>query len=305
MNFAKMVVVVPTLNEREGIERVIKGLLDIGIPKERIIVVDGHSTDGTPEIAMGMGVRVVFQDGFGKADAIKKGIEEAVRQHPDVEYIAFLDGDCTYSPSYLPALLDEASKGFDLVIGWRKCIEKGAMNIVYRFGNIVLTTVFNILFGCKLHDVLSGMYVVRIHVFRDFEFGSTGFSIESEIVAHVVSNGYRVSEIPIKYLRRCGNKKLKVFHGLRIFVDIIRFTWRYNPAFLIFITSSLMLIPGLGLGLYVAYHYFFTGVKYYVKGLVAIILTLAGFESLLLALLSLYIKRFELRIMRVLRRLFH
>jgi dolichol-phosphate mannosyltransferase len=82
---------------------------------------------------------------------------------------------------------------------------------------------------------------------------------------------------------------------------MIKLTWRYNPTFFIFTLGALLLILGLTLGAYVAYHYFFTGIKYYVKGLIAIILTLTGFQALLLAILTLYLKRFELRFQRMLK----
>ena len=83
---------------------------------------------------------------------------------------------------------------------------------------------------------------------------------------------------------------------------MVRLAWRYNPTFFIFFLGSLLLVIGLPLGAWVAYNYFFMGVKYYLKGLVAIVLTLAGFQSLLLAILALYMKRMEIRILRELRR---
>jgi len=62
-----------------------------------------------------------------------------------------------------------------------------------------------------------------------------------------------------------------------------------------------VIVPGLALGAYVAYHYFFTGIKYYVKGLIAIFMVLAGLQLLVAAILSLYLKRVELRIMRAIK----
>lgn len=301
LDFDRAAVVIPVMNERSGIERTIRELLDTGFPRERIMVVDGHSSDGTPEAAASMGVRVIVQNGTGKADAIRQGIEEVLKLYPDTECIAFLDGDCTYPPSYIPILLNKLFSGYDFAIGWRKYIEKGAMNVIYRFGNRVITTTFNILFGCRLHDVLSGMYAIKTSVAKNLDFEFKDFSIESEIAAYVTSSGYRVAEVPVHYRKRCGKKKLGIKHGLKIFIDIIRLTWRFNPVFLIFIIGSLMLIPGLGIGVFVAYNYFFTGVKYYVRGLIAILLTLTGSQSLLLAILSLYLKRLELRLYKALR----
>ena len=62
-----------------------------------------------------------------------------------------------------------------------------------------------------------------------------------------------------------------------------------------------MLIPGLILGIYVAYHYFFHGINYHVKGLIAIILIIGGFISVLLAIMSLFIKRMEWRLLHQIR----
>lgn len=297
----RYIVAIPTLNEARAIGLVIDEVLGFGIPRDRIVVVDGGSTDGTREIVVSRAVKLVEQEGRGKAGAIKT----VARIVEGVDYIVFLDGDYTYPAKYIPKLIEAVcSEGYDLVIGARRVIEPGAQSPIYRFGNKLLTKVFNIMFGVRLSDVLSGMYIVKADLLKELDFYSKGFSIECEIVSHSVSQGYSVYEIPIEYRRRVdeSEKKLKMSHGLKILVDIVKMAWRYNPTFFIFFLSSLTLVAGLPLGLYVAYHYFFTGIKYYVKGLIAIVLTLAGFQSLLLAILSLYMKRMEIRIMKELRR---
>jgi len=294
----RYVVVIPVLNEAEAIGKVIEELSSI-VPVQNIVVIDGGSTDGSKDIVVSKGVKLINQIGKGKVNAIRTAAEMI----KDVDYYVFLDGDYTYPAKYVPKLLEVAKNNhFDLVIGRRKYIEKGAQSIIYKFGNWFLTKIFNLLYGIKILDVLSGMYVVRAEVLRELFFESSHFGIESEIVSHVVSTGGRVSEIPIEYRKRLGQKKkLKIVHGVMIFLDMIKLAWKYNPTFFIFFIGSLMLIPGFILGLYVSYHYFFTGIKFYVKGIIAILLTLAGFQSLLLAILSLYMKRAELRILREIR----
>jgi dolichol-phosphate mannosyltransferase len=93
------------------------------------------------------------------------------------------------------------------------------------------------------------MYVVRADVLKELDFESKGFGIESEIVSHIVSQGYKVHEIPIEYRKRVDEKgkKLKIFHGTRILLDMIRMAWRYNPTFFIFTLGSLALVAGLPL----------------------------------------------------------
>jgi dolichol-phosphate mannosyltransferase len=287
-----LTVIIPTLNEVEGIGLVIDEVLSAGIPKDNILVVDGGSTDGTVDVVRSKNIKLVMQEGRGKASAIATALK-----YVKTPYVAVLDGDYTYPAKHILELLKKALEGYDEVLGFRKYVE-GSQPLIYRLGNYILTKLFNILFNTKLNDVLTGMYVVKTSKLRELNFEFSGFSIEVEVLTHIASTSGRVTEVPITYRRRLGRKKLGVLDGFRIGRDIIRLTWRYNPAFLIFLLGSLLLIPGLLLGGYVAYHYFFTGIKYYVRGLVAIMLTLAGFQSLIAALITLYVKRIELRILR-------
>lgn len=135
-------------------------------------------------------------------------------------------------------------------------------------------------------------------------FETRGFSVEAEIAAHVASIGGEIGEVEIEYRKRKGISKLSqsllksISTGFHIFADMIRLAWMYNPASLILSLGGIMLVPGLALGFYVAYHYFFTGIKYYVRGLVAIMLTLTGFHSLIAAAQMTYNKRMEKRLIR-------
>lgn len=287
---SEVTVVIPTLNEAEAIGKVIDELKKYGI--ENIIVVDGHSTDGTPEIAKQKGVKVIFQEGEGKTAAIRTALK-----HVKTPYVLIMDGDYTYSAKYVKQLYEKIREGYDEVIGARIWTKK-TQDLIFRFGNKMLTTLFNFLFGVKLSDVLSGMYIVKRNSISTTLFETKGFSIEAEIAAHIASTTMRIAEIPIIYRKRLGRKKLGVKHGLLIAKDMIRLAWRYNPVFTMFAAGALLLVPGLLLGLWVAYHYFFTGIKYYVKGLVALMLTLTGFQSLLVAILALYLKRMEYRLNR-------
>ncbi len=283
-------VIIPVLNEEESIGKVIDEVLEAGVPRENIVVVDGGSTDRTVEIVKEKGVRVVQQEGKGKSMAIKTGLK-----YVKTKYTLVMDGDYTYPAKHIPELLRVAEKGYDLVIGARTPVE-GSQHALYRVGNWFLTKLFNLLFGTRLRDVLSGMYIVKTEKLRELLFEMPHFSVESEIVAHIASTSGKIAEIPIEYRRRLGEKKLRVRHGIAIARDMIRLAWRYNPAFLIFALGSLLLIPGLILGSWVLYHYFFTGTKYYMKGLLAAILTTAGFFFMVQAITAVYAKRAENRV---------
>jgi len=293
----EVTVVIPTLNEVRAIGRVLEEVLALGIPRENVVVVDGGSTDGTVEVASSYGVVVLPQEGRGKADAVRTALK-----YVRTPYVVVMDGDYTYPARYIPKLLEALTSGdCDLVVGAR-VLGEGSQGVLFRFGNRVLTAFFDIMFGARLRDVLSGMYASRLADLREVGFEMGGFSLESEVVAHFASLG-RVCEVPIEYRPRLDPeaKKLRVVHGLRIALDMLRLTWRYNPVFTIFALGALLLIPGLALGAWVGYHYLFTGVKYYVKGLIAIVTTLVGLLFLALAIIALYIRRTELRLRRYIR----
>lgn len=294
-DLSSVTVVIPVYEEEKAIGFVLDEVISTGVLRENIVVVDGGSNDRTVEIAKSRGVTVVFQSGRGKADAVRTGLELV-----KTPYVLVMDGDGTYPAMYIPKLLEVARKrGCDLVVGVR-VYGKESQKPLFRFGNKILTALFNMLFGVNVKDVLSGMYLVKTERLREVDFEMNGFSVESEIVAHFANLGYKICEEPIEYRPRIDpkGKKLRVFHGLKIAVDMVRLTWRYNPTFFILGLGALLLIPGLVLGAWVGYHYLFTGIKYYVKGLIAILLTLTGFTSSIAAIMALYVKRVEIRLNR-------
>jgi len=288
-------VIIPVKNEALGLKMTLEELLNTGVSRDKIIVVDGGSTDGSREIAKNFKVKLIDQKyPGGKAGGVRTGLEVV-----EASYAVIIDGDYTYPASHIWDLCKKASEGYDMVIGVR-IPEPNSTNPILRLGNWLLTKWFNLIFGTRLRDVLSGMYLIRIDTLREAEWETKGFSIESEIVAHIASLSGRISEVPISYRRRIEpeKKKLKVLDGFKIATDIVKLSWSYNPVFTLFIVASLILIPGLFLDLYYLYHYSVNNVKYYMKGLMGVIMTLMGFQSLALAILSLYLKRVELRLRR-------
>lgn len=289
-----MTVVIPTLNEAEGIVRVIEEVRGVGVSK--ILVVDGGSTDGTVELARRAGARVVFQEGRGKADAVRTAFK-----YVDTPYVVVMDGDFTYPADHIRDIVDKLREGFDEVIGARRFPEPGAMPRLFAFGNRLLTWWFNLLFGTRLSDVLSGMYGLRRDAVADALFATRGFSIEVEIAAHVASAG-EVTEVPIRYRRRLGRKKLGVRHGFQIALDALRLSWHYSPLFTLALAGALLFVPGVFIASWVAYKWIFLGVKHYVWGIIAVSLIAGGVASGAVAALALFLKRMERRFVRLLRR---
>ena len=290
----ELTVVIPTLNEADAIGKVIDELREYGY--NNILVVNGHSDDGTAEVAREKGVHVILQDGTGKADAIR-----TAAIYVKTPYVLVMDGDYTYDPAYIRAML-EVIKDADEVIGAR-VYGRENIPLLNRLGNWIITKAFNLLFGTKLRDVCSGMWMTRTEVLREMLPETRGFSIEVEVAANIASSAGLIKEVPIRYRRRIGKPKLKRIHGFSILKDVLKLSWAYNPVFFIFAVSSLILLPSLSVLAWVAFELFFFGVKHHVWAIIGIVGAGIGIIALLLSIMALYIKRLEYRIMSKLKRL--
>lgn len=283
-------VVIPTLNEEGAIQKVVRETKAAGF--QNIIVVDGWSSDRTAVVAKEEGVPVLFQEGKGKSDALMT----AVPRIP-TPYTLVMDGDNTYDPASIDRLLAKGDY-YDEVIGVR---DRKNIPRLHRFGNRVITRVFNLLFDTSLHDVCSGMYLVRTDILREFDFSSKGFSLEVGVAAHTASVSRRVTETAIPYRERIGKPKLSSLHGFQIMLDSIRLAWSYNPAFLIFLMASFLIVPSFFILGWVGYKYLTYGVSHFVWAIVGTVGAGVGVISAMLSVVCLFVKRMEFRVLERLR----
>jgi len=206
----------------------------------------------------------------------------------------------------MPKLLEPLENGeADMVIGNHfAAMSPRAMSKINRIGNKLLSWLARIMIGIKVRDTQSGYRAMTRKLLETIPLTHKGMPFATELIVETYAHGFNIREVPITYRPRLGgeSKLNPLKDGYQILITIIHLALRYNPTFFAFTLGALLLVPGLTLGIYTAYHYFFTGVKYFVKGLIAVILTLVGFQSLLLAILSLYLKRVEIRLLRMLRK---
>lgn len=219
----KVSVIIPTLNEGPGIgptlEEVIENLSD-----PEVIVVDGNSVDGTPEIAAHMGAKVITQQGLGKAKAIAQ-VLRCIDQN--TRYLAIIDGDFTYPAKHIPKMIEILEKNPDIgmVTGNRFSNPKEFIahfrKIVsdrYCLGNQILAIIHRILNRVMMKDPLTGIRVIRFDLLNDLKIKAKSFDIEVELNNYIKRKGSKIIEIPIKYRLRLGKKKLQVRDGFTIFV---------------------------------------------------------------------------------------
>lgn len=237
-------VILPTKNEEDSIEELIEECRKV-IQDCEIIVVD-DSTDRTPEIAEGLGCRVIRGVG-GYGRAFIEGFRVA-----NGDYVVFLDADGSYSPKDIPALLEPLVSGkADLVIGsrFKGRILPGAMPFLHRYiGNPLLTFILNLLFKTNISDAHSGMRGLRRDAMERLRLRSPGMEMATEMIVEAKRKGLRIAEVPITYYPRKGDSKLRSFRdGWRH----LRFMLLLSPDILFLLPSLLFITSGIGLMLYV------------------------------------------------------
>lgn len=222
LNDNKTLVIIATLNEENGIGPTLTEVNHY-LNKPHCLVVDGRSSDQTVNVAELNGAQVIFQKGLGKGDAIATGLEHVKRLN--VNYVAFIDADHTYPAKYLSMMIDilEKNPEIGMVCGNRlnTNMESKAMGDQFYLGNRLLCLTHKLLNGIQMQDPLTGLRILRREIMNNWVPKSKGFDIEVELNHLVENKGFRIVEIPIKYRRRIGEKKLKPIHGFTIFKRIM------------------------------------------------------------------------------------
>ncbi len=200
----KVTVVIPCLNEEEGIRQVLSRIPEF---VDEVIVVDNASTDGTAEVAQSMGARVIREQVRGYGRAYKTGLLAA-----QGDVIVTLDGDHSYpvdALSYLLEALIHSRVGF--VSASRFPItDPNSMSRKNLWGNRLLSLAMSLLFFRWVRDSQSGMWIFYKDALRRMELISDGMAFSEEIKLEAILNadiGFR--EIPIRYSNRAGEKKLR------------------------------------------------------------------------------------------------
>lgn len=288
-------VVLPVLNEGEGLGAVLDEVLKCGY--QNVLVIDGYSTDNTVQVAESRGVNVVTQHGRGKTGAIRTAIENV-----STPYLLIMDGDYTYDADDIERFLPHAAE-YEQIVGSRQSKEN--VTPLHRLGNRIISVVFNLLFGTSVSDVCSGMYLLNSKAARQLSLRTRGFSVEVEVLAQMALNG-RVTEVPITYRKRLGKPKLVAWvHGIDILKSILSLARVYNPVFLFSLVAASAAIPGIGILAWVAYVWYTGHYAPYTFhsgwALAGLMLLLVASQAFIVGTISVLLKSTELRIERLVR----
>jgi glycosyltransferase involved in cell wall biosynthesis len=223
---SSIAVIIPALNEAGNISQLVQDVQSTVAAE--VIVVDNGSTDSTAQEARQAGAKVVREPRRGYGYACAAGVAEASQ----ADVVVFLDGDCSFTPSDLPALLKPILEGqADLVLGSRELghIEPGAMLPQQRFGNRLVSRLMNMIYGLSITDL--GPYrAVQRQLLSELDMLEMTFGWPTEMIVKAARRGARIVEVPVRYhSRRYGHSKVSgtVRGTLLAGWHILRVTFRY------------------------------------------------------------------------------
>jgi glycosyltransferase involved in cell wall biosynthesis len=226
-------VVIPTLNEARNLDHVFAAL-PAGL--HEVILVDGHSVDGTPDVARRLrpDVRVVNQTRTGKGNALACGFAAATG-----DIIVMIDADGSTDPGEIPRFVEALTSGADFAKGSRFAPGAGSSDItpLRKLGNKLLGLAVNIMYGTRYSDLCYGYNAFWARHAPAFglqaespgqrKVWGDGFEIETVLNLRASAAGLAITEVPsFEHARIHGESNLRTLRdGQRVLRTILT-EWR-------------------------------------------------------------------------------
>lgn len=211
MTQQKSMIIMPTYNERDNLEKLIKAILNLNLGFY-ITIVDDNSPDGTGEIADRLArqypqIHVIHRPNkLGLGSAYIAGFKYALSQGAD--YIFEMDADGSHHPKYLVQMLEQI-KDADLVLGSRYL--RGVRVDNWSFRRLLLSKLANLyvqfVAPLPIEDSTSGLRCFRRRVLEAINLDrihSDGYCFQIELTYRVHRRGFKIVEIPITFYERSG-----------------------------------------------------------------------------------------------------
>ena len=226
----KAIVVIPTYNERDNIEMLVRQILSQSDSLETMVV-DDNSPDGTGDIVDRMAadnprVHVLHRAGkMGLGSAYREGFREALERGAD--FVMEMDADFSHDPCMLPLFL-ESMNHYDVVIGTRYL--NGVSVVNWPIRRLILSYCANVytrlITGLTISDCTGGFKCFRRAVLESIDLDSIksdGYSFQIEMNYRCVEKGFSVGEIPIIFIdRHAGTSKM----SKKIMLEAVLMVWK-------------------------------------------------------------------------------
>jgi glycosyltransferase involved in cell wall biosynthesis len=229
----RLSVVVPTYNEKETVEEIIRRVRAVPIPKQ-IIIVDDGSTDGTADVLAKIPGNddlciLRHQRNRGKGASLRTAFK-----HLTGQIVIIQDADLEYHPQQYPLLIQPIVEGVADVVYGSRFLTVSPHRVLYywhRVANRLLTTLSNMFTDLNLTDMETCYKVFRREVIEAIAptLKQDGFGIDPELTAKVARRQYRIYELGISYFGRTyrEGKKIGLRDALQVFWCILRY-WRWD-----------------------------------------------------------------------------
>src|SRR3989344_4858989 len=214
-------VVTPVVNEEKRIGKV---LSELKKTKFAVLVIDDGSKDNTFKIVskfVNNNSRFkVLRHGvnLGKGAAMKTGAEAAFKMGADA--LIFMDGDGQHDISDLSKFVNKLSN-YDVVFGEREIFQGVSVRI---YGNRLFSFLANLLFRTDLVDYLCGYRAITSKAYQKIKWESSGYEVESEMVARVLKNNIKYTKVKGKSIYHDVFKGFTIMDAIKLLYNIV--SWR-------------------------------------------------------------------------------
>ncbi len=245
----KIAVLIPCYNEETTIGQVVDDFRK-ELPGSPVYVYDNNSKDSTAAIARSHGAIVVRESRQGKGNVIRSMFRDI-----DADIYVMVDGDDTYPAVHVRDLIAPVAAGeADMTVGDRlsnMTYAKENKRLFHSFGNNLVKSLINLLFGARLKDIMSGYRAFNRFFVKTISVMSKGFEVETEMTLHCLDKRFLIKEIPIIYKDRPegSESKLNTFSdGIKVLKTIVWIFKDYKPLVFFGILAAVFFLLGLLIG---------------------------------------------------------
>ena len=237
MNESDSIVIIPTYNEKENVEKIIRAVLGLAKPFH-ILIIDDGSPDGTGNIVKGLMANefagrlfIIERSGkLGLGTAYITGFKWALEHKYD--YIFEMDADFSHNPNDLPRLyVATHDEGNDVAIGSRYLTGVNVVN--WPMGRVLMSyfasRYVNFVTGIPVRDTTAGFVCYKRRVLEtinldDVRFKGYAFQIEMKFTAYKI--GFKIKEVPVVFVnRREGTSKMSGGIFSEALFGVMRLRW--------------------------------------------------------------------------------
>ena len=214
----RKIIIIPTYNEKENIEKIIRAVFDLE-GKYHILIIEDGSPDGTVEIVRrlqdefdGRLFMIERKGKLGLGTAYITGFKWCVEHEYD--YIFEMDADFSHNPLDVPKLYKACKEGADLAIGSRYC--NGISVINWPIGRVIMSYYASVyvrtVLGMKVYDTTAGFKCYRRKVLETIDLDKVkmkGYGFQIEMKYSTYKLGFKIKEVPIIFVDRTeGTSKM-------------------------------------------------------------------------------------------------